>query len=223
MCIIHANLVSKKFISEDIDQKIAILVRFIMSSNYDDFSGDVSPVSNDSSADSKLTEFILRKAQELKIRKFGQGLPVVPSERNGYTVVSSATVVLDDQREFTKFNCICGQKRGIQDVEMLVYESLARSTAQAIGLVEHLPAAPKVVETAPVASGYFPTGAPQQQKVYKHRHDKAMSDTQKKKILEIVGQRKLILKDIIPDICGKGFNQLSSADAHKVIETLLKK
>ncbi len=43
-----------------------------MSSNYNEFDGNVSPVNNNSSADSKLTEFILRKAQELKIRKFGQ-------------------------------------------------------------------------------------------------------------------------------------------------------
>ena len=194
-----------------------------MSSNYDDFSGDVSPVSNDTSADSKLTDFIIRKAQELKIRKFGQDMPMAPTERNGFTVVTKTTVVLDDQREFTKLNCICGQKRGIHDVERLVFESLSRSTSQAIELVQHLPAASKVVETAPVASGYLPAGAPQQQKVYNHRHDKPMSDTQKNKILEIVGQRKLILRDLIPDICGKGFNQLTSADAHKVIETLLKK
>ena len=194
-----------------------------MSCNYDNFSGDVSPVNNNSSADSKLTDFILRKAQELKIRKVGQDMPMAPTERNGFTVVTKTTVVLDDQREFTKLNCICGQKRGIQDVEKLVFESLSRSTSQAIELVQHLPAASKVVETAPVASGYFPTGASQQRKVYNHRHDKAMSDTQKNKILEIVGQRKLELRDLIPDICGKGFNQLTSADAHKVIETLLKK
>ena len=77
-----------------------------MSCNYDDFSGDVSPVNNNSSADSKLTDFILRKAQELKIRKVGQDMPMAPTERNGFTVVTKTTVVLDDQREFTKLNCI---------------------------------------------------------------------------------------------------------------------
>ena len=39
-----------------------------MFDNHNDFDGSVSPVNNNSSADSKLTEFILRKAQELKIR-----------------------------------------------------------------------------------------------------------------------------------------------------------
>lgn len=199
-----------------------------MSSNYD--SIDISIFGSDDfsddpirEADAQFEEYIIRKARELKICKLHQGMPEGPTDVNGRMVMTTATVVLDDGREITKLDCIDGDKRGIQDMERLVLESAMRVTIKAIELVQHLPAASKVVETAPVASGYFPTGAPQQRKVYNHRHDKAMSDTQKNKILEIVGQRKLELRDLIPDICGKGFNQLTSADAHKVIETLLKK
>lgn len=162
-----------------------------MFDNHNDFDGSVSPVNNNSSADSKLTEFILRKAQELKIRKFGQGLPVVPTERNGYTVVTTATVVLDDQREFTKLNCICGQKHGIHDVEQLVFESLARSTSQALDLVQHLPADPQVIESAPVVKNeFFPAGAPQQ-KQFKHRHDKEISQKQLQTICDMARKKRL--------------------------------
>jgi hypothetical protein len=194
-----------------------------MSSNYDDFSGDVSPVNNNSSADSKLTDFILRKAQELKIRKVGQDMPMAPTERNGFTVVTKTTVVLDDQREFTKLNCICGQKRGIQDVETLVYESLARSTAQAIGLVEHLPAAPKVVETPPVASRFVPAGAPQEQKVYNHRHDKPMSPKQLKTIRDMAKQKLLHPETFVSDnMSSRELSKLNSAEANEVIQALMK-
>ena len=195
-----------------------------MSSNYNEFDGNVSPVNNNSSADSKLTEFILRKAQELKIRKFGQGLPVVPTERNGYTVVTTATVVLDDQREFTKLHCICGQKHGIHDVEQLVFESLARSTSQALDLVQHLPAAPQVIESAPVVQNeFFPAGAPQQQKEFKHRHDKAISPKQLETIRKMAQQRRLYPEGFVKDnMGGRELSKLSSAQANEVIQALMK-
>ena len=195
-----------------------------MSSNYNEFDGNVSPVNNNSSADSKLTEFILRKAQELKIRKFGQGLPVVPTERNGYTVVTTATVVLDDQREFTKLNCICGQKHGIHDVEQLVFESLARSTSQALDLVQHLPADPLVIESAPVVKNeFFPAGAPQQQKEFKHRHDKAISPKQLETIRKMAQQRRLHPETYVEkQMDGRELSRLNSAQANEVIQALMK-
>jgi|GEM_PF-5474776 len=194
-----------------------------MSSNYDDFDGNVSPVGDDSSADSKLTEFILRKAQELKIRKFGQDLAVVPTERNGYTAVTKASVVLDDQREFTKLNCICGQKHGIHDVEQLVFESLARSTFQALELVQHLPATPRVIESVPAANNeFFPAGTPQQ-KQYKHRHDKDISPKQLDTIRKMAQQRRLYPEDFVKDqLPGRELSKLNSAEANEVIQALMK-
>ncbi len=195
-----------------------------MFDNHNDFDGSVSPVDNNSSADSKLTEFILRKAQELKIRKFGQGLSVVPTERNNFTVVTTATVVLDDQREFTKLHCICGQKHGIHDVEQLVFESLARSTSQALDLVQHLPAAPQVIESAPVVKKeFFPAGAPQQQKEFKHRHDKEISPKQLETIRKMAQQRRLYPEDFVKEhLGGRELRKLNSAQANEVIQALMK-
>lgn len=194
-----------------------------MFDNHNDFDGSVSPVNNNSSADSKLTEFILRKAQELKIRKFGQGLSVVPTERNGYTVVTTATVVLDDQREFTKLHCICGQKHGIHDVEQLVFESLARSTSQALDLVQHLPAAPQVIESAPVVKNeLFPAGAPQQ-KQFKHRHDKEISQKQLQTICDMARKKRLHPESYVKKhMDGRELKNLNSAQANEVIQALMK-
>jgi hypothetical protein len=194
-----------------------------MSSNLDDFGGNVSPVSNDNSADSKLTEFILRKAQELKIRKFGQDLAVVPTEQNGHTVVTSTTVVLDDQREFKKVNCIYGKKHGIQDVERLVSESLARATYLAIDLVQDLSSTPQVIESAPVANNeFFPAGAPQQ-KQFKHRHDKDISPKQLETIRKMAYQRRLNPEVFVKNNMGqRELARLNSAQANEVIQALMK-
>lgn len=195
-----------------------------MTGNYDDFGGNVSPVSNDNSADSKLTEFILRKAQELKIRKFKQDLAVVPTEQNGHTAVASTTVVLDDQREFKQVNCIYGKKHGIQDVERLVSESLARATYLAIDLVQDLSSTPQVIESAPVANNeFFPAGAPQQQKEFKHRHDKVISPKQLETIRKMAHQRRLNPEDYVKRNMGaRELNKLNSAQANEVIQALMK-
>ena len=106
---------------------------------------------------------------------------------------------------------------------MLVYESLARSTAQAIGLVEHLPAAPKVVETPPVASRFVPAGVPQEQKVYNHRHDKPMSPKQLKTIRDMAKQKLLHPETFVSDnMSSRELSKLNSAEANEVIQALMK-
>lgn len=200
-----------------------------MSAAYDDDFDSivpVSPVDPVREADEMVTKMLARKAQELNIRRINQEMLLTPSERNGLSAITKANIVLDDGREVSKIHCICGAKRGIQDFERLVLESAAYATIKAIELVEQLPASPKVVAAAPVTSGYapaLPAGPSQGQKVYRHREDKKMSEIQKKKILEITTQRNLDLTQLCPELCSKHFSQLSSADAHKIIDTLINK
>ena len=193
-----------------------------MSTSCDDFDDDFSPIPKDFSEDSTLTEFILRKAQELKIRKFGQDLPVVPTEGNGYTVITKTTVVLDDQREFTKIHCICGQKHGIQDVEQLVFESLASSTVQAIEMVEHLPVSDQVIMNASAGNEFFPASA-SQKKEYKHRRDMLISPKQFKTIQDIAKQKRLHPETYVKKHMGsRELNALNRAEANEVIQALMK-
>lgn len=193
-----------------------------MSTICDDFGDDFSPIPKDSSADSKLNEYIIRKVRELSIRKLAQDLPEVPTEQNGYTAVAKTTVVLDDQREFTKLHCICGQKHGIQDVEQLVFESLASSTVQAIEMVEHLPAAGPVIMSAPAGNEFFPAGAPQK-KEFKHRHDKPISPKQLETIRSMAKQKRLHPETYVEEHMGsRELNKLNSAEANEVIQSLMK-
>jgi len=193
----------------------------------DDFDSIVpaNPVDFVREADEMVTKMLIRKAQELKIRRINQDMLLTPSERNGFSTITKANIVLDDGREVSKIHCMCGAKRGIQDFERLVLESAANATIKAIELVEQLPPSPMIVETTPVASGYAPpavaAGPSNGPKVYRHREDKLMSETQKKKILEITKQRNLDLTNLCPKICNKHFSRLSSADAHKMIDTLI--
>lgn len=194
-----------------------------MSSNYEEFDGNVSPVNNDSSDDSRLNDYIARKAKELKIRKIGQDLSVFPTERNGNTAIGKTTVVLDDQREFTKIGCICGQKRKIDDAERLVSESLARSTMEAIKMVQQLSASSRGSECAPAANGFFPAAASQQQKQFKHRQDKEISPKQLETICDMAQKKRLHPESYVRDhMEGRELKKLNRAQANEVIQALMK-
>lgn len=174
-------------------------------------------------AEARLNNYIQRKAMELKIREVHQDLQVGPNERNGYTAITKATIVLDDDREFTKVHCICGAKRGINDPERLAFESSARSTIKAIEAIESLTPSPKVVDIVPVASRHFPASVPQQKKEYKHRRDRKISEKQIETIRSMSIQRRRNPDDMANQICDKNLQQLNSAEANEVIQALLKK
>ena len=194
-----------------------------MFDNYDNFDGNVSPENNDSFDDSRLNDFIARKAKELKIQKIGHEVSVFPTERNGNTAIGKATVVLDDQREVTKFHCICGHKRKIDDVERLVSESLARSTMDAIKMVEQLPASSQGSESVPAANGFFPAATPQQQKQFKHRQDKEISPKQLETICDMARKKRLHPESYVKDhMGGLELKKLNSAQANEVIQALMK-
>lgn len=199
-----------------------------MSSNYDfkdisifgsdDFSDD--PIRE---ADAQFEEYIIRKARELKICKLHQGMPEGPTDGNGRTVVTTATAVLEDGREITKLDCIDGEKRGIQDMERLILESAMRATIKAIELVQHLSVAHPVVETAPVASRFVPAVAPQEQKVYNHRHDKDISSKQLETIRDMARKKRLHPESYVKEnMGGRELSKLNSAEANEVIQALMK-
>lgn len=172
-----------------------------------------------------LADYVHKKASELKISKTEHELLFVPCEKTGDTAIAKSNIGLADGRQVSRIGYACAQRYQSTNVELLVSLAVADATVKAISSVESLPSPCGTVHDVPVFQAQksmevsIPVPAPEQ-KEYKHRHDKKISKGQFDCLTKMALDKQLNPHEVAVQLKSKSVKELSSADAHDVIQWL---
>ena len=170
-----------------------------------------------------LADYVHKMASELKISKTEHELLFVPCEKTGDTAIAKSNIGLADGRQVSRIGYASAQRYQSTNVELLVSLAVADATVKAISSVESLPSPCGGVFDLPVSPVQenvqisIPVAAPEQ-KEFKHRHDKRISDKQKEYLTNMAKCKQFNPQEIAVRLKGKSVKELSSADANDVIQ-----
>ncbi len=171
--------------------------------------------------ESRAADYVCKKSQELKIKKFKQALQSPPSAATGSFAVAHTDICLEDGREVSCAGYASAAHYQTDSPELLCSLAVADSTVKAISLIENLPGPCRTVHDVPAspAQGSAAVSASaQEKKEYKHRHDKKISKSQFDCLTKMALDKGLNPHSIATNLKDKPVRELSSADAHDVIQ-----
>lgn len=168
-------------------------------------------------------DYVIKKSQELKIVKLKQTLQSPPSAATGSVAFAHTDIRLEDGREVSCAGYASAAHYQTNSPELLCSLAVADSTVKAIALVENLPGQCGTVHDVPASpsqgSADAPVSAPGK-KEYRHRHDKKISKNQFDCLTKMALDKQLNPHTIATNLKDKPVRELSSADAHDVIQWL---
>ena len=162
--------------------------------------------------ESRAADYVCKKSQELKIKKFKQALQSPPSAATGSFAVAHTDICLEDGREVSCAGYASAAHYQTDSPELLCSLAVADSTVKAISLIENLPGPCRAVHDVSVSA--------QGKKEYRHRHDKKISKSQFDCLTKMALDKGLNPHSIATNLKDKPVRELSSADAHEVIQWL---
>lgn len=173
--------------------------------------------------ESRMAEYVCKKSQELKIMKFKQAVQSPPNDATGSVAIAHTDVCLEDGREVSCPGYASAAHYQINSPEMLCSLAVADSTVKAIALAENLPGPSRIVQGVPDSQPQGPVVVPvsaPEKKEYKHRHDKKLSKEQFDCLNKMALNKGFNPHEIAIKLKEKSVRELSSADAHDVIQWL---
>jgi hypothetical protein len=173
--------------------------------------------------ESRAANYVSKKSQELKIVKFKQSLQSPPSAATGDVAFAHTDICLEDGREVSCAGYASAAHYQTNSPELLCSLAVADSTVKAISLVENLPGPCRTVHdvpASPVQGGADVSVPAPGKKEYRHRHDKKISKSQFDCLTKMALDKDLNPHTIATNLKDKPVRELSSADAHDVIQWL---
>ena len=173
--------------------------------------------------ESRMADYICKKSQELKIMKFKQAVQSPPNQATGSVAIAHTDVCLEDGREVSCPGYASAAHYQTNSPEMLCSLAVADSTMSAISMVENLPGPSLAVHDVPVSPPQGSAGispAAPGKKEFRHRHDKKISKSQFECLTKMALDKGWNPQSIATDLKNKSVQELSSADAHDVIQWL---
>ncbi len=172
---------------------------------------------------SRMADYVCKKGQELKIVKFKPALQSPPSEATGSVAIAHTDICLEDGREVSCPGYASAAHYHTDSPELLCSLAVADSTVKAISLVENLPGPCRTVNNVPASPSQGSVEvlvSPPRGKEYKHRHDKKLSKEQFDCLNKMALSKDYNPHELAMKLKGKPVPDLSSADAHDVIQWL---
>lgn len=173
--------------------------------------------------ESRMADYVCKKSQELKIMKFKQAVQSPPNQATGSVAIAHTDVCLEDGREVSCPGYASAAHCQTNSPEMLCSLALADSTVKAISMVENLPGSYLPVHNGPASSSpgnvEVSVSVPGK-KEYRHRYDKKLSKNQFDCLNKMALDKGLNPHEIAKKLKDKSVRELSSAEAHDVIQWL---
>lgn len=176
--------------------------------------------------ESRMADYVCKKSQELKIMKFKQAIQSSPSEATGSVAIAHTDVCLEDGREVSCPGYASAAHYQTESPELLCSLAVADSTVKAMSMVENLPGSCLAVHNgsaSPSQGSVEVLVSTPRSKEYRHRYDKKLSKNQFDCLNKMALDKGLNPHEIAMELKEKPVRELSSADAHDVIQWLYSK
>ena len=173
--------------------------------------------------ENRAADYVSKKSQDLKFVKFKQSLQSPPSAATGGVAFAHTDICLEDGREVSCAGYASAAHYQTDSPELLCSLAVADSTVKALSLIENLSDSCRTVHDVPASSSQGSADvsvSAQGKKEYRHRHDKKISKSQFDCLTKMALDKGLNPHSIATNLKEKPVRELSSADAHDVIQWL---